>query len=267
MTVTLLTMWGVAMLRRHTPTPRPLPALQGEAVLAKDEQGLPQKDEPHPSRANALMSTPIWWRRKFPTTMIGGVIGRRSSLRRVTATRWTMTGSALTPSWRKAVHLRDIHLEKGMHCVDCHFSQDVHGNGKLYGEVRNAIEISCTECHGTLTKTYPQGFEILDIANLPNKGFSERIVTAPVSPKGQRLFVNAKNARYVGVPTTQAVDPTQTRLPENEEQPIHLLYGFLYVADAQEGLIVILPSKDGVRCIGRGWEFLLGCILQVIVPP
>jgi hypothetical protein len=28
-------------------------------------------------------------------------------------------------------------------------------------------------------------------------------------------------------------------LPENEEQPIHLLYGFLYVADAQEGLVVI----------------------------
>ncbi len=21
-----------------------------------------------------------------------------------------------------------------MHCVDCHFEQDVHGNGKLYGE-------------------------------------------------------------------------------------------------------------------------------------
>jgi len=84
-----------------------------------------------------------------------------------------------------------------------------------------------------------EGFEILDIANLPNKGFSERIVTAPVSPKGQRLFVKTKDARYVGVPTTQAVDPTRTRLPENEEQPIHLLYGFLYVADAQEGLVVI----------------------------
>ncbi|MFA0755349.1 MAG: hypothetical protein YPKNTGVA_000853 [Candidatus Fervidibacter sp.] len=84
-----------------------------------------------------------------------------------------------------------------------------------------------------------KGFEILDIANLPNKGFSERIVTAPVSPKGQRLFVKTKDARYVGVPTTQAVDPTRTRLPENEEQPVHLLYGFLYVADAQEGLVVI----------------------------
>src|SRR5262249_43942939 len=50
----------------------------------------------------------------------------------------------------KAVHLKDIHLEKGMHCVDCHFKQDAHGNGKLYGEVRAAIEIACTDCHGTI---------------------------------------------------------------------------------------------------------------------
>src|SRR5262245_44271083 len=34
----------------------------------------------------------------------------------------------------KAVHLKDAHLANGMHCVDCHFLTDVHGNGKLYGE-------------------------------------------------------------------------------------------------------------------------------------
>ena len=50
------------------------------------------------------------------------------------------------------VHQLDIHLEKGMHCVDCHFIQDVHGNTKLYGEVRAAIEIQCTDCHGTTTQ-------------------------------------------------------------------------------------------------------------------
>ena len=48
------------------------------------------------------------------------------------------------------VHLKDIHLEKGMHCIDCHFEQDVHGNGKLYGELRNAIEIECVDCHGSV---------------------------------------------------------------------------------------------------------------------
>jgi hypothetical protein len=34
-------------------------------------------------------------------------------------------------SSRKAVQLRAIHLEKGMHCIDCHFAQDNHGNGNL----------------------------------------------------------------------------------------------------------------------------------------
>lgn len=54
--------------------------------------------------------------------------------------------------WVKAVHLRDIHLDAGMHCVDCHFDRDVHGDGKLYGEVRNAVEITCVDCHGTYSR-------------------------------------------------------------------------------------------------------------------
>ena len=47
------------------------------------------------------------------------------------------------------VHLKDIHLERGMQCVDCHFSIDSHGNGNLYGETRAAVEIACEDCHGT----------------------------------------------------------------------------------------------------------------------
>ena len=50
------------------------------------------------------------------------------------------------------VHLMDIHMEKGMHCVDCHFVQDVHGNTRLQQEVRAAIEIQCIDCHGTADK-------------------------------------------------------------------------------------------------------------------
>jgi hypothetical protein len=52
---------------------------------------------------------------------------------------------------QKAVHLKDIHLEKGMQCVDCHFKQDVHGSGRLVGEFHNAVEIQCVDCHGTLS--------------------------------------------------------------------------------------------------------------------
>ena len=52
----------------------------------------------------------------------------------------------------KAVHLADIHMEKGMQCNDCHFEQDNHGNGKIYGEPRAAVEIDCVDCHGTIRK-------------------------------------------------------------------------------------------------------------------
>lgn len=54
----------------------------------------------------------------------------------------------------KTVHLMDIHAEKGMQCADCHFGQDSHGNGMIYGEVANAIEIGCKDCHGT-ADAYP----------------------------------------------------------------------------------------------------------------
>ena len=54
----------------------------------------------------------------------------------------------------KTVHMMDIHAEKGLQCADCHFAQDSHGNGLIYGEVANAVEIGCKDCHGT-ADAYP----------------------------------------------------------------------------------------------------------------
>ena len=50
--------------------------------------------------------------------------------------------------WKKAVHMSSIHVDVGMQCVDCHFAQDNHGSGHIYGEVQAAIEIRCSDCHG-----------------------------------------------------------------------------------------------------------------------
>jgi hypothetical protein len=73
----------------------------------------------------------------------------------------------------EAVLAQEIHLERGMHCIDCHFLQDSHGDGNLYAKTvetqdcdachsltepppppaaaRNwdAIGIKCVDCHGT----------------------------------------------------------------------------------------------------------------------
>src|SRR6185436_14365484 len=100
-----------------------------------------------------------------------------------------------------------------------------------------------------------------DVAQIDQKGFSERITTAPVSRFGQKFWVKSKYATAVGAPTTLAVDPARWRMktdgtmidPEsaarltgaerkqlvNEEQPIHPLYAYLYVADKYEGLILV----------------------------
>jgi hypothetical protein len=96
------------------------------------------------------------------------------------------------------------------------------------------------------------GLRVYDIANIDNKGFSERMITAPVSPLGQRFFVSTKNAVAVASPTTLGVDPLRQQLAVNEEQPIHLLYGFLYVADKEEGLVVIGNPDRKAKSPGVG---------------
>ena len=92
------------------------------------------------------------------------------------------------------------------------------------------------------------GLRIFDIANIDNKDISERLVTAPVSPLGQRFYLPTKYAMAVTTPTTLGVDPLRTHRKENEEQSVHLMYGFLYVADKYEGLVIVgdpnLKSKS-----------------------
>jgi len=71
------------------------------------------------------------------------------------------------------MHLVDIHVEKGMHCVDCHFIQDMHGNNRLQMEVRGAIEIACIDCHGSST----------DIAKLRTSGPASYTSNPDVKPE------------------------------------------------------------------------------------
>jgi hypothetical protein len=82
------------------------------------------------------------------------------------------------------------------------------------------------------------GFRVFDIAQIYQKGFSEKIVTSRVSPLGQNTSIATRYATAVAAPTTLAVDPARVRLPENQEQPIHPLYAYIYIADREEGLVL-----------------------------
>jgi len=83
------------------------------------------------------------------------------------------------------------------------------------------------------------GVRVFDVSFIDHKGFSERAFTAPVSPIGQRFYVRTRDAAYITAPTTLAPDPTRQQFLENREQPVHPAYGYLYVADRQEGIILI----------------------------
>jgi len=83
------------------------------------------------------------------------------------------------------------------------------------------------------------GLRVFDIAFIDNKGFSQRITTAPVSPLGQQFYVRTPYATGVAAPATTAPDPTRQHKPENFEQPVHALYGYLYVTDLEEGLVMV----------------------------
>jgi len=82
----------------------------------------------------------------------------------------------------KTVHMMDIHAEKGLQCADCHFGQDAHGSGFIYGEVANAVEIGCKDCHGT-ADAYPTLLTSGPAA--PPKGNNLALLR---NPDGERRF-------------------------------------------------------------------------------
>ncbi len=85
------------------------------------------------------------------------------------------------------------------------------------------------------------GLRIYDVAQVDHKGFSERLVSAPVSPLGQRLYVGTKDATSVALPSTMAIDPARSVEAANQEQRVHPLYDYAYVTDREEGLVIVGP--------------------------
>jgi len=91
------------------------------------------------------------------------------------------------------------------------------------------------------------GLRVYDVANIDNKGRSERIVTAPVSPLGQQAYVHTEDATGVALPTNMPIDPTREQNPANQEQPWNPIYRYAYVSDSVEGLVVVDVTRLGDR--------------------
>jgi hypothetical protein len=121
------------------------------------------------------------------------------------------------------------HEERGKELETSHRHHGVDGNTRVI-QMRGEY---------LYTAAGPDGFRVYDIANIANKGFSERIVTSPVSPLGQNTHVPSSNATGFALPTNMPVAPAKVQLPENLEQPMHPIYHYAFVSDSEEGLIVV----------------------------
>lgn len=143
------------------------------------------------------------------------------------------------------------HLERNRELKEAyhHPGNDILNTIRLFG--KHKTEVLSLQLRGEYlyAATGEGGLRVYDVANVDQKGFSERITTAPFSPLGQRFYVKTRYATAVASPSTLAVDPTRRHIPENEEaiyrddkQPIHPLYAYLYVTDKYEGLILVLAA-------------------------
>ncbi len=87
------------------------------------------------------------------------------------------------------------------------------------------------------------GFRVYDIASAGNKGFSQKLVSAPFSPLGHNTAVPSANATCMALPTNQPIAPLRNQGDlmriENQEQPFHPIYSYAVVTDAVEGLILV----------------------------
>ena len=87
-----------------------------------------------------------------------------------------------------------------------------------------------------------RGMRVYDVASIANKGFSQRLVTAPFSPLGQDTRIRSQNATCVALSTNQPIHPQRNRgelMREiNREQAFHPIYDYALITDAAEGLIL-----------------------------
>jgi hypothetical protein len=142
---------------------------------------------------------------------------------------------------------------------DSRFSGETHANERFANVVEGTPDrVGCLQNRGEymFVAQGRGGFRVYDIASIANKGFSERIVSAPVSPLGQDTHVASRNATCMALPTNQPIRPdrneamaatpltrsdgrTISLLEENQEQRFHPIYNYAVVTDSEEGLYLV----------------------------
>jgi hypothetical protein len=159
-------------------------------------------------------------------------VGEQGSIGAVQVTEWdepqAVIGSYLHkyayPDWYKAHEDRGLQLQTA--------------------QEHNAGDAECIQLRGEYLYVAEgaKGMRVYDVASVANKGFSEKVITAPFSPLGQDTHISSKNATCVALATTQPVDAARNKSDlmqgANQEQVMNPIYRYAFITDAEEGLIV-----------------------------
>jgi hypothetical protein len=104
----------------------------------------------------------------------------------------------------------DVHYQSGMDCIDCHSSDDLHGDGNIYNKMEDQVAIRCETCHGT-----PRVFASLRderdeaLSNVIQKG-GDVILTQKISGREIRVPQLARMTREGSLPVAMAILPHTT---------------------------------------------------------
>lgn len=110
----------------------------------------------------------------------------------------------------------DVHFEKGLSCIDCHTSKEVHGDGNLYGTMKDEVGISCESCHGTpyesaslkdgrgrpLSNMYRQGDEVILVSKVTGQKHTvtqlERLMARSALPAAMSIpgHIKAREGKH-----------------------------------------------------------------------
>ena len=101
----------------------------------------------------------------------------------------------------------DVHYLAGMDCIDCHSSDDLHGDGNIYTAMAEQVAIRCETCHGT-SETFASLIDVRGeaLSNVNRKG-GAAILTGKVSGKQIEIPQLARMTREGSLPTAMAILP------------------------------------------------------------
>lgn len=118
---------------------------------------------------------------------------------------------------------QDIHYQKGMTCQDCHTSLDVHSDGFLAAANLAAVQIECSDCHGTPDQfpwELPLGF-MDEFEMSPASGEPRGLAAEQLPHTRQGTVVDPKD----GILITARGNPFENVVRDGEEIIVHTAAG------------------------------------------